>query len=380
MKLNLRANSNFTLEAVVSGDRKLPGVTVEWVSPEPKDTRRLASDFAFVDGRWLDVEHWRYWIGTRRPRDRKEWIDTEAILRVSNAYVTPGNNIVTDAGVNFNLGMRGSVVPGKPISDNDVLGHYSGVHGTALLNSLNYGHWLLQRLPRFLTLRDQAPGVPILNSQWGDSTLLARIGLSESDVERYPEASRNQYVHVDELLVPTHLARPGLHRVIDSNRLDTVSDAFSEGIPDDPTLPALLYVARRPTDFRSGATNKDEFQSYVESLGFTTWYPIDDPIERQIQHFRAATVVITEVGSQALTSMFAGPDTTVIVVTPAISRGFGAQQKFAPRWRQWQRVICEARGQHYAQLLAAENTSYDEYEINLSVLSKALETYPNRIW
>jgi len=378
--LNFGNSARFTLESVLSGKRKLPGVTVEWVSPEQKATRGLGSDFAFVEGRWLDVDHWRYWMGTRRPRDRKDLIDTEAILRVSNAYVTPGNNIVTHAGVTFNLGMRGTEGRGKPISDNDVLGHFSGVHGTALLNSLNYGHWLLQRLPRFLTLRDHAPGVPILNSQWGDSTLLARIGLSEADVVRYPDSSRDQYVFVDELLVPTHLARPVHHRVIDSNRLDTVSNEFTKGISDDPTLPELLYVARRPTDFRSGATNKDQFQEYVESLGFTTWYPIDDPIERQIQYFRAATVVITEVGSQALTSMFSGPDTTVIVVTPAISRGFGAPQEFAPRWRQWQRVICEARGQHYAQILAARDISYDEYEINMPTLSKALETYPNRIW
>lgn len=356
------------------------GIDLVWKSDEPIQTGKLASDFAFVNGEWKDLDHWRYWLVERRPRNRPDLIAPEAILRVKDAFVSIDNKIVTASGLTLRDSASGAAPQKTPLFDTDVVADYSGTYGTALAHPRAYGHWLLHRLPRMVTLHDHYPDVPILNVQWGDTGLLARLGIDESGIQRFPEAERSAFVHVDELLVPTHLSKMGWKRVQDANRLERVVQAFTKGIKDDPTLPELLYVARRPEGKRVGAANKDELRAYLESLGFTTWYPIDDPIERQIQHFRAAKVVISEVGSQALTSMFVGPDTTVIILTPEKSKGRGSDRQFHPRWRQWQRVVCEARGQHYAQIFAANDANIRTWAVDMPTLRTAMETYPLRSW
>lgn len=377
---DVHISSKIKLDGILRGKRMPAGIELEWMSDEPIETGRLASDFAYVDGRWLDLDHWRYWIGGRRPRNRMDLVAPEAIVRIKDVLVSPTNSIVTRNGATVHSRLFGSPVQSGTISGEDILGDYSGEHGTALLTRKNYGHWILQRLPRILTLNEWNPELPFLNAQWGDTGLLSRIGITEDSVERFPKSTLQQYVHVDELLVPTHLARPGLERVMDANRMERVARKFTAGITPDPTLPALLYVARKPTDGRPGASNKDEFQDYMESLGFTTWYPIDHPIETQIQYFQAAKVVVAEIGSQGLTSMFVDSDKTVIIITPAKSKGFGPQRSFAPKWRQWQRVTCEARGQHYAQIVVADDAAYRNFEIDIQTVARALETYPNRVW
>ncbi len=374
------APRQFLADKMFTGRVSAPGVELVWKSDEPIEGGVLASDLAFVNGRWLDLEHWRYWIGSKRPRNSTELMAPEAVISVKEAFLGPDNQIVTAGGVTVNSRFFGSGFFDKPIPAANVVAEYSGTHGSAMLNARNYGHWLLQRLPRFVTLHEQFPGVPILNSVWGDQGLLAVLGIDESQIRRFPTKDRGEFVYVDELLVPTHLSRPGLKRVQDKHRMERMVRSYTAGISDDPTLPELLYVARRPDDKRSGASNKDELQEYLESLGFVTWYPIDDSIERQIQHFRAARVVVSEIGSQALTSMFAGSDTTVIILTPEKSKGWGTQRQFQPKWRQWQRVVCEARGQHYAQIVAASDTAYRAFELDMTTVRQALDTYPLRTW
>lgn len=362
------------------GAKPPPGIKVEYLSTEPREAGRLASDLAYVNGEWLDLEHWRYWIGHRRPRDNAKLMAPEAIVSFTEAFVSPDNQIVTAAGRAIRSPYLGSGAYFEPIPAEEVVAEYNGTYGTALLRAVDYGHWLMHRIPRIATLTEHAPGVPFLHSQINDTGVLARFGLTEDDVVRFPRSKKSTWAYVENLLVPSHLSRPGHQRVQDIHRLDRVVRQFTEGIVDDPTLPELLYVARRPDDRRSGASNKDEMQEYFESLGFVTWYPIDDPIERQIQHFRAARVVVSEIGSQGLTSMFAGPDTTVIIITPAKSKGLSSQRVFRPTWRQWQRVVCEARFQGYAQIVAATDTAYRSFDVDMDILTTAMESYPLRTW
>ena len=367
-------------DKIFAGMTPPSGISLEYLSTGPIATGRLASDLAFVNGKWLDLENWRYWIGGKRPRNRRDLMAPEAVIRVNEAFVSSSNQIVTLSGKTLHSPFIGSAPFLEPVLGTSVIDELDGTYGTILARARAYGHWLLHRLPRLTTLREQFPEAKILDTEWKDAGLLARLGVSESDVQRYPAAEREQFVFVENLLVPTHLSRPGLTRVQDRHRLDRVVEAYAAGIPHDPSLPELLYAARRPDERRPGVQNKAELQDYLESRGFVTWYPADDPIERQIQHFRAARVVVSEIGSQALTSMFAGPDTTIIILTPEKSKGWGSQRQFQPKWRQWQRVVCEARGQHYAQIIAASDTSYGSFELEMSVVTRAMETYPLRTW
>jgi hypothetical protein len=367
-------------DKIFSGRKPPPGISLEYLSTEPIAAGRLASDLAFVNGKWLDLENWRYWIGGKRPRDRRDLIAPEAVIRVKEAFVSLSNQIVTLSGKTLYSPFIGSAPFLKSVPDESVIDEFDGTYGTVLTKARAYGHWLLHRLPRLATIHEHFPDATILNNNWSDGGLLARIGVSEGNVQRYPAAEQDQFVFVKDLLVPTHLSRPGLVRVQDMHRMERMVTSYTAGLSDDPTLPELLYVARRPDERRSGAQNKDELKAYLETLGFVTWYPTDDPIERQIQHFRSARVVVSEIGSQALTSMFAGPDTTVIILTPEKSKGWGSQRQFQPKWRQWQRVVCEARGQNYAQIVAASDASYGLFNVDMSVFTKAMETYPLRTW
>lgn len=364
----------------LSGMAPPAGISLEYLSSEPIASGRLASDLAFVNGQWLDLESWRYWLFSKRPRDRRDLMAPEAVISVKEALVSPDNQIVTLAGHSLLSPFFGSLPFREPIPAASVIAEYSGTYGTMMTRARAYGHWLLHRLPRLTTIHEQFPDATILNTPWGDAGLLARLGIRDADVQRFPTSERNQFVYVENLLVATHLSRPGLVRVQDMHRMERMVNSYTAGIPADPTLPELLYAARKPDEKRSGAGNKDEIQRHLESLGFTTWYPADDPIERQIQHFQAARVVVSEIGSQALTSMFAGPDTTIIIITPEKSKGWGSQRQFQPKWRQWQRVVCEARGQHYAQIVAATDTAYRSFDVDMSVFTKAMETYPLRTW
>lgn len=364
----------------LSGKPFPKGIQFEYVSREPIAAGRLASDLAYVNGKWLDLEARRYWMLGRRPRDRRDLMAAEAVISVKEALVSSGNRIVTLSGKSLLSPFFGSLHVDEPIPSTDVIAEYAGTYGTALVRAGAFGHWLLHRLPRITTIHEQFPDATILNSAWPDGSLLQRLGIRDSGVQRYPTAERDQFVYVENLLVPTHLSRPGLVRVQDRYRMDRMVNSFTAGIGDDPTLPELLYVARRPDEKRSGASNKEELEGYLNSIGFATWHPTDHSIERQIQHLRAARVVVSEIGSQALTSMFAGPDTTVIILTPEKSKGWGSQRQFQPRWRQWQRVVCEARGQHYAQIVAASDTAYRAFDLDIPAVKQALQTYPLRTW
>jgi hypothetical protein len=364
----------------LSGRTPPTGIQLEYVSNNPIEAGRLASDLAYVNGKWLDLEASRYWRFGKRPRDRRDLMAPEAVISVKEALVSPDNQIVTLAGKSILSPFFGSRTFSEPIPSTSVIAEYSGTYGTTLTRARAYGHWLLHRLPRLTTIHEQFPDATILNTPWGDSSLLARLGIREENVQRYPTSERDHFVYVENLLVPTHLSRPGLVRVQDKHRMERMVSSFTAGIPDDPTLPELLYVARRPDEKRSGASNKEELEEFLNSIGFTTWHPTDHPIERQIQHFQAARVVVSEIGSQALTSMFVGPDTTVIILTPEKSKGWGSQRQFQPKWRQWQRVVCEARGQHYAQIVAATDTAYRSFDLDMPAVRQALETYPLRTW
>jgi hypothetical protein len=367
-------------DKIFTGMTPPPGISLEYLSIDPVATGRLASDLAFVNGKWLDLEQWRYWIGGKRPRNRRDLMAPEAVFRVKEALVSSSNQIVTLSGKTLYSPFIGSAPFLEPVPGTSVIDELDGTYGTILARARAYGHWLLHRLPRLSTIREQFPDATILDTKWNDGGLIARLGVSERDVQRFPASERDQFVYVENLLVPTHLSRPGLIRVQDRHRMDRVVKAFAAEIPQDSSLPELLYAARRPDERRPGGQNKAELQEYLESRGFVTWYPADDPIERQIQHFRAARVVVSEIGSQSLTSMFAGPDTTIIILTPEKSKGWGSQHQFQPKWRQWQRVVCEAREQHYAQIVAASDTSYWSFDLEMSVVTKAMETYPLRTW
>lgn len=374
-------NSVFHLEGLLNRAKAPAGVSLEYVSKAKLETGKLASDLAFAGREWLDLDESKYWKGVKRPRSDKSLLLPEAIVRVEDAYINRFGDVVTSSGIAFGGHGFGTRPHREPVDMTKVAGSLSGATGSILLGPRNYGHWILQRLPRLLSITNFDSNAKLINSVWGDESLLAQAGLSEDSIIRFPWYDDPEvFYHVDSVYLSTHLAKPSTVRVMEANRLQRVVHQFTAGINPDDSFPELLYIARAEDDFRTGATNKAEIRQMLEERGFRTWYPASEPIAKQIQYLRAAKVVVSEVGSQALTSMFAGPDTAVIILAPNMSVGAGGGTEFDPTWRTWQRVVCEARGQHFAQIVCSDIPAYKEWSVEIDRVKGALDTYPHKRW
>ncbi|ACA20225.1 capsular polysaccharide biosynthesis protein-like protein [Methylobacterium sp. 4-46] len=252
--------------------------------------------------------------------------------------------------------------------------------------SFNYGHWLVEDLPRLKAvrvLRRRFPGRPInliitTYHEIIDQVRLRSIKLMLEGLRgiRIVTITRDQPLHFDVL----HFASPiALHPVLKSPealaflagtlrrrvllaRLRIARDALL-ATPRRRPLRRRLFVDRAP-DYGRRLLNRDDVLALLSGEGFEVVDPLTLPFGQQVAQFADAGVVVGGMGAAMTNTLFSLPGTQVIHLA-------------AEGWNDpffWD--LAAVRGHRYHALYGAsdskERPNHGAFTIDLDALRAAL--------
>lgn len=180
-----------------------------------------------------------------------------------------------------------------------------------------YGHWLLDILPRLWTLAEAglaAPGLRIAlpaDAPGFGLALLARLGVGPDRLLRHEPAAER--IAAPGVLLPS-LAHTDY-------RLHPASAGFYDGLVARHAAPAAarrdrLFLSRAGLGRPGGASrclvNHDAVRSFLEACGFTTVCPERLPWPEQLALFAGARVVVGEHGSAMKNLLFTPSGAAVV--------------------------------------------------------------------
>lgn len=171
--------------------------------------------------------------------------------------------------------------------------------------SKGYGHWLLDELPRLLSLQRDAADALIAHAAQPFATLaLERRGWAGALLE----AKRDAHFQCDELVVPSLAgtvvwpARSGLERVV----------AFAATLPKaESAFGERLYLSRAKAQ-RRNVVNEAELVAELARAGFANVRLEELSWPEQIAAFRRAKVIVAPHGAGLANLVFCAPGTRVV--------------------------------------------------------------------
>jgi hypothetical protein len=177
---------------------------------------------------------------------------------------------------------------------------------------MNYGHFLLEMLPRLLLHLDLLPDSPILIHETSYPfavPMLRQCGIDEKRVMQ----STDRPMRVGKLYWPTPNAYPPLdHAPEIFEAMSLIRSKLGDAGPAD----RLLFLSRRDATTRM-LLNDAEIFSVLEPLGFEWVHPGRMRFEDQVRTFSRARVLIGASGAACTNCVFMPPGGTVIVLSPA---------------------------------------------------------------
>ncbi len=188
------------------------------------------------------------------------------------------------------------------------------------LGSFNYGHWLVDDLPRakaWLRLRRRLRPVPVLvmpsHGERIDAIRLQSLRLLVDSRIRVqfiapygPCRLRNLY-YVTPVSYHPRTKNPAAIHFVRSRAAVCLPEK------GDPTR--KLFVARRPPNSRA-IINFDELWGFLQALGFELVEPETLAFASQVKLFRDAQVVVGQMGAGMTNSLFCRPATNLIYLAP----------------------------------------------------------------
>lgn len=175
-----------------------------------------------------------------------------------------------------------------------------------------YYHWLLEILPRVLTVHDTEPTVKALVPSdcpryITDALALLGIDLLETD---------RRAVRLRDVFVPGALQAAGFIPSVDVDRLrDSVLPTIS-GLHDEKPAPELVYVSRTK-DARRRLGNERVVEELVNELGFDIVYLQDMTWTEQVHQMSKAQVVVSPHGAGLANIIWSTGLLAVIEIFPA---------------------------------------------------------------
>lgn len=186
--------------------------------------------------------------------------------------------------------------------------------GTAALVPLhphgNYGHFLLESLPRALWLdRTCDPGLPNLLSTALPPFAGQILRAALPDRPHLPFDPQAECLTADTLFGASDLITDDGHASAARELFTDLADRVAT--PDGPRHDRL-FLSRRAVGGGHRIRNLDAVESLMDSLGFTRISPETLPFGQQVTALRAARIVVGEYGSAMHNAVFCRPGTTVV--------------------------------------------------------------------
>lgn len=174
----------------------------------------------------------------------------------------------------------------------------------------NFGHNLLEAMPRLLLL-DRAPaGIEIATSLPRSatfSTLVRGMGIDPSRVRHFREPLFCRRAHLPDRLIH-------LDRFIHPMARDAFSRLRSVGASSDIERHERIFISRSRIR-RRRLRNESEIESLFERYGFRIIHPELLPIEAQIALFSDARMIAGLGGSAMHNTVFSDPEAKVLMVS-----------------------------------------------------------------
>lgn len=201
----------------------------------------------------------------------------------------------------------------------DVLINLVPRHGQQHNDYINYGHWLLEDLPRlraynhYREATGQEPRILLKNDppSWATTTLRL-LGFDSSDWVEWNERTA----------IVSRLVIPKLNYVHSSGWQYQPSDRRWVGeemksrvdMTGQETLPERIYVSRQGQK-RRRVSNFEEVFDVIEPFGFEVVRPEEMSVEEQIRLFDQVDVILGPSGSAFANAIFAD-DATLVQLVP----------------------------------------------------------------
>jgi Glycosyltransferase 61 len=192
------------------------------------------------------------------------------------------------------------------------------IEGVALLlthpGDKIYGHWLIDLFP-LVWLTATVVGVHvkyIVREKTPDYAMhwLERSGASKSDIIFYQPES--EILEVERLVIGTGLRRLEFFFTEIKQYRDWFERLAGVDVSAVREGERKIYISRvgSRTPYRE-LLNRDEVEAQALKHGFEVYRPELDPLDRQIDTFRHARLIVGESGSGLHNSMFAGSDAVI---------------------------------------------------------------------
>ncbi len=201
----------------------------------------------------------------------------------------------------------------------------------------NFGHWLIDFLPRLMGLRSAA-GRPLkvalpagLPARYGET--LARFGVSDADVILCQPGKLYRFKSVN-------LYRPGQSMPPNPQHVRFVRDGLMAGRALTPRRGKRVYLSRASVGTRAIA-NAADFNAFLDREGFTTADLADLSLKEQEQLLGDADVLLGTFGSNLLGLYFAAPGCTVIAMMHDVTEDPTIAPSCAMLGMKQQYLVCE---------------------------------------
>jgi len=178
------------------------------------------------------------------------------------------------------------------------------VVATALGES--YAHWLLDELPRLISLRREGD-FPNLIAHADSEYSRTALKLANFSA-RLIAPARRQHLQADQLVVP---ALPGWIGRVSAEHIRRITDFAAPGVKSSSLSPERIYISRAVAQ-RRRVENESEIHTALNALGFVaiqlenlSWFD-------QMSLFRGAKIVVAPHGAGLANLVFSRPGTRVI--------------------------------------------------------------------
>jgi capsular polysaccharide biosynthesis protein len=249
-------------------------------------------------------EFWRTELRTEVPARFLARLPGGRMLGAGIVLAPDGTSVARDVSLDFGKSFdehwllnESRIPPPQPVPGT------TAVIATALAKG--YGHWLLDELPRLLSLpRDQAGHLIAHTKQPYSRTALAQYGWSGAILE----ADRRAHFQCEQLIVPS-LSGTVVHPT--QHGLDLITEFIAPFSQPTSAWGDRLYITREGAR-RRRVTNEPELWAGLQAAGFAkvrleqlTW-------PEQINAFRHAKVVVGPHGAGLANLAFCLPGTRVV--------------------------------------------------------------------
>jgi len=182
--------------------------------------------------------------------------------------------------------------------------------------SFNYGHWLIDDLPRIKFLLDTpCPTTLVLQASSAvDKARLESIDFFTQGLDiRIVLIDKKDIVACDAII---HVTPVSYHPVIKSGpALHFIRDFADRHLPMPRKDFSKIFVRRRQSRSRA-LVNMSEVEAVVSAFGFTIIDPEDYTFVEQAEIFRSASIVVGIMGASMCNTIFCAPHTHLIYLAP----------------------------------------------------------------